>query len=126
MEEELFDENKYVAKRGDLTKSTAEKLKTLCNKLVQKDIISPATNTLITGVTEGNVRQGMKHNPEFKPNTPYAYPLYKVHKLSQEEFEARKIPPFRLVYSMKYGPLYRMEKWIAAHITPISIKYCQE
>lgn len=67
---------------------------------------SPDTNTMIIGVTEGNARQGLKHNPEFKANTPYAYRLYKIHSMSTEDFGARNGPPFILVY----GPMYRMER----------------
>lgn len=126
MEDELNDNTKYLIKKGDLTKSTTAKIKTLCSKLARKNYITTETNTLITGTTEGNIRQGMKQNAEYKAITPYAYPLFKIHSLSQEDFNNRIIPPFRLVYSMKFGPMYRMEKWISTLLTPMSKNYCKE
>ena len=123
---ELQDSSKYIVKKGDLTKSTSQLLKTLCSKLVKNKYMSPEINTLITGVTEGNVQKGMKQSPDYKAITPYAYPLYKIHSLTTEEFDNRVMPPFRLVYSMKFGPMYRMEKWLSKFLTPLSKEYCGE
>ena len=45
------------------------------------------------------------HAPEFRATVPYAYPLYKVHKLSAEQIINKTIPPARLVHATKEGPL---------------------
>ena len=90
---------------------------------MDNDKLSSIDRTLITGKTEEG---GFKQNPEFKPETPYAYPLYKIHSLSSDEIKQRKIPPFRLVYAIKYGPLYRLEKWLSPYLTPLSKEYCED
>ena len=91
--------------------------------LVDNDKLSSIDRTLITGKTEEG---GFKQNPEFKPETPYACPLYKIHSLSSDEIKQRKIPPFRLVYAMEHGPLYRLEKWLSPYLTPLSKEYCED
>ena len=91
--------------------------------LVDNDKLSSIDRTLITGKTEEG---RLKQNPEFKPETPYAYPLYKIRSLSPDEIKQRKIPPFRLVYAMKHGPLYQLEKWLSPYLTPSSKEYCED
>ena len=87
------------------------------------DKLSSIDRTLITGKTEEG---RFKQNPEFKPEAPYAYPLYKIHSLSSDEIKERKIPPFQLVYAMKHGPLSRLEKWLCPYLTPLSQEYCED
>ena len=76
--------------------------------------------TLIAGL---NTNNRPKLAPEYQPESPYAYPLFKVHKLSEEDIASKKIPPNRLVHASKYGPLYRMEKWTSPFLTKISREY---
>ena len=64
--------------------------------------------------------------PEYQPESPYAYPLFKIHKLSSSDIENKKIPPNRLVHASKFGPLYRMEKWCSPYLTTISRDFCKE
>ena len=68
----------------------------------------------------------MVHAPELRPEVPYAYTLYKVHKLSQEQITAKIVPPARLIHATKGGPLYRLEKFVSPFVTKISRKYCEE
>ena len=63
--------------------------------------------------------------PEYQPESPYAYPLFKLHKLNEAEISQKKIPPSRLVHASKYGPLYRMKKWASPYLTKISRQYCK-
>ena len=64
--------------------------------------------------------------PEYQPESPYAYPLFKIHKLTEPEIQQKKIPPSRLVHASKFGPLYRMEKWASPYLTTISREFCKE
>ena len=57
---------------------------------------------------------------------PYAYPLFKIHKLSSSDIANKKVPPNRLVHASKFGPLYRMEKWCSPYLTTISREFCKE
>ena len=67
----------------------------------------------------------MKHSPEYRPETPYIYPLFKVHKLNQEQLINKVTPPNRMVNAAKHGPLYRMEKWMSPFLTSSSQIYCK-
>ena len=65
----------------------------------------------------------MKHSPEYRPEAPYIYPLFKIHKLHQEQINNKITPPSRMVNAAKYGPLYRVEKWISPPLTSASKIY---
>jgi len=68
----------------------------------------------------------MRHAHILKSQSPYVYPLFKVHKLSEEDIKDKKIPPTRLVHASKFGPLYRLEKWVSPILTKVSRSYCQD
>ena len=65
--------------------------------------------TTITGLTEK--KNKAKQAPEYRAESPYAYPSFKIHKLTLEDIAEKKIPPARLIHASKYSPLYRCEKW---------------
>ena len=126
IEDELFDTNKFIK----LEKGTDEHLlhmkhemKSLVINLKRKKLITDQDKTLMSGLTENN---HTKLAPEYQPDSPYAYPLFKIHKLNKEEIVSKKIPPNRLVHASKFGPLYRIEKWTSPYLTTISRNYCQE
>ena len=56
--------------------------------------------------------------------TPYTYPSFKIHKLSEEEIQQKKLLSARLIHASKNGPLYRTEKWTDPYLTEISRNYC--
>ena len=110
IENELFDESKFTK----LDRSSEDQLlyvkmevKTATFELEQRKLISSNDKTLITGLNSNN---RPKLAPEYHPEPPYAYPLFKIHKLTPSDIRDKKIPPSRLVHASKYGPLYRMEK----------------
>ena len=70
-------------------------------------------------------RNKTKLAPEYRAESPYTYPSFKIHKLSKEEIDQKKIPPARLIHASKFGPLYRMEKWCSPYLTKWSRKYCE-
>ena len=95
-----------------------DEVRSLAIYLEQKKVITGNDKTLITGLTENN---NPKLAPEYQPESPYAYPLFKIHKLSEAEIQQKKVPPSRLVHASKFGPLYRMEKWASPYLTTISL-----
>ena len=98
------------------------KIKDMVVDLHKKNILNEKDKTMITGL---NNKNKMKHAPEYRPEAPYIYPLYKIHKLTQEDIENKVVPPSRMVNAAKYGPLYRMEKWISPYLTSSSQIYCE-
>ena len=91
--------------------------------MAEKKMITENDKTLIAGINNNN---RPKLAPEYQPEPPYAYPLFKLHKLSEEDISNKKIPPSRLVNASKFSPLYRMEKWASPHLTKISRDFCSE
>ena len=78
---------------------------------------------MMSGLTANN---HSKQAPEYQPESPYVYPLFKIHKLNREEIAEKKVPPNRLVHASKYSPLYRIEKWASLYLSTISREYCKE
>ena len=102
---------------------TQQKVKDTVLKHHDLNTITEEEKKRITGI---NANGNMIHAPELRPSVPYAYPLYKVHKLTQDQIEAKTEPPVRLVHATKGGPLYRLEKFVSPYVTKISRKYCEE
>ena len=122
---EILNENNFE----EITTTADTHLTTVRNKinstaidLQQNQKISMDDKTLITGLSPKNKA---KLAPEYKAVSPYTYPSYKVHKLSKEEIEEKKVPPARLIHASKFSPLYRMEKWCSPYLTKWSRDYCK-
>ena len=125
IESELFNKEKYDVIKGKAENQCnfiSNKIKEIVIDLNKRNIISDKDKTMITGLNKNNQ---MKHAPEYRPEIPYIYPLFKVHKLKQEEITNKVTPPNRMVNAAKYGPLYRMEKWISPYLTSASQIYCK-
>ena len=85
--------------------------------------ITEQDKTLITGLNkDGN----MLRSPVFRSTIPYAYPLFKIHKLNRQQMEEKVIPPVRLVHATREGPIYRLEKWCSPYLTTSSRTYCKD
>ena len=89
--------------------------------LLERNNISEKDKKLITGLNENN---NLVQSPEFRPTIPYTYPLFKVHKLNEDQLHEKKIPPTRLVHATREGPLYRLEKWTKPYLTDVSRRFC--
>ena len=125
IENELFDTNKFEKIGRDAEQQlnhVKHEVRTRTIHLTHRKLITEHDKTLIAGLTPNN---HPKLAPEYQPESPYAYPLFKVHKLSKEDLNNKKIPPNRLVHASKFGPLYRMEKWVSPYLTTISREYCK-
>ena len=90
-------------------------------KLQENNKISMDDKTIITGLSAKNKP---KLAPEYRAESPYIYPSFKVHKLSKEDIDEKKVPPTRLIHASKFSPLYRMEKWCSPYLTKWSRNYC--
>ena len=84
-------------------------------RTIRQEVLSLTTSGAIserdkTLITDLNDKNNLKHAHCFKPVVPYVYPLFKIHKLNQEQIVNKVTPPIRLVHATKEGPLYRLEK----------------
>ena len=71
----------------------------LWGKGLEERYVSPEQSRVVIGLIQ-NTDTGaltLSTSDLAKPDTPYGYPLLKVHKLSQAEFLQKKIPPSRFV-----------------------------
>ena len=106
VESELEKESKFTKLEQNVDikmEQTQQKVKNAVLKHHNLNTITEEDKKRITGI---NAKGNMIHAPELRPSVPYAYPLYKVHKLSQEQLERKTVPPTRLVHATKGGPLY--------------------
>ena len=103
----------------ELSKRVAE----LVKNMHYRKLLNERDKLLICGLNENN---NHKHDPEYKAEPPYIYPLFKIHKLNETQIKQKQIPPSRLVHAAKFGPLYRVEKWCSPYLTQISREVCKE
>ena len=61
---------------------------------------------------------------EFMVGAPYMYPLFKLHKLSENDILMKKIPPTRMVTSGVGGPTYRLGIFLDSLLKPVVQQYC--
>ena len=88
-----------------------------------KDLLSHDDMFAITGVTK---KGGVSHGHEFCVNKTHMYPLFKLHKLSEDKIERKVIPPTRMVTSGVGGPTFRLGTFLDALLKPVMMKYCNE
>ena len=79
------------------------------------------------GRTHSEYRNGCSYfkSDLVKPDTPYGYPLLKVHKLSEAELFNKKIPPIRFVTDLSKGVTARSDKFLVWNrLGPLARDYC--
>ena len=60
-----------------------------------------------------------------KSDTPYGYPLLKIHKLTEAELQQKKIPPSRFVTDLSRGVTSRSDKFMVwKWLGPLAKDYC--
>ena len=105
LEAEIYNTDKFEDLEEDadthLTE-VVEVVKTVVVEMEAEGNITAQDRERITGL---NNNLNMKHAHILKSQSPYAYPLFKVHKLSTDDIKEKKIPPIRLVHASKSGPL---------------------
>ena len=126
LEAELYNKDKFEELEDNADTHLAdvtEVVKAVVVEMEEEGCISAQDRERITGL---NDNLNMKRAHILKCQNPYVYPLFKVHKLSETDIKEKKIPPTRLVHASKFGPLYRLEKWISPILTKVSRSYCQD
>ena len=126
MEEELSNTEKFKLLENTEADQLLEVKKSVTDMALQLEdngLLSAKDRELITGL---NANKNPKHAHVLKCQSPYAYPLLKLHKLSADQITEKMLPPMRLVHAQKFGPLYRVEKWLAPYLTDLSRRYCEE
>ena len=127
MEKELSQVQKYELQKEDpdaFKKKVVKNTREVIMKLEEEGKISSKDKEIITGL--GRETNHLKHNPEFRPSDPTMYPLFKVHKLNEQQIADKMVPPARFVNNTKFGPLYRIEKWMSPYLSTVSQSYCAD
>ena len=122
----LSNEENFAIEQISESQKMSEVQKTVKTKVLElfdAGVVTQRDKKLITGLNENN---NVMHAHCFKPVVPYVYPLFKIHKLSQEQLESKVIPPIRLVHATEEGPLYRLEKWVSPDLTKLSRWFCKD
>ena len=99
-----------------------KKLKATLSEYGRENLLSSDDLFDITGITK---KGGMSHGREFVIGRPYMYPLFKYHKLNEEQIQAKVIPPTRMVTSGVGGPTYRLGVFLDTLLKPVVLKYCK-
>ena len=117
-----LNDKKYFVKLKDDPRSIIKSdIKDLTSNFEDKGLITRNDCFLISGQTG---KGGMSHSPSFCVGKPYVYPLFKLHKLSEQNISDKIIPPIRLVTSGVAGPTYRLGIFLDNILQPVVKKYC--
>ena len=125
-ETKLGDTSRFREEETDPTSQLQEEMRSLLKTGVLNKFI-PADHARKTlGI---NLRPDgsftLSTDDRFKPECSYAYPLLKVHKLSQAELKEKKIPPTRFITDLSRGLSHRHDKYLAwMWLTPLMNHYC--
>ena len=68
---------------------------------------------------------GMSHSHDFCIRKTHTYPLFKVHKLSEQNLFDKIIPPVRMVNTEVGGSTYRLGIFLDFVLQPIVHEYCK-
>ena len=108
----------------DPTPCLRDSLLSLWKKAWSLGFVTDSQAEKTVGLKRSNDRFTLSTNDIFKPSTPYAYPLYKVHKLNDDQLSNKTIPPARLVTDLSRGLTARSDKFIAwKWLTPLAAEY---
>ena len=118
----LSDEEKFKELDSDPRARIKSYIKQRVALFEEEGLLSRNDCFLITGLTE---KGGMSHSPSFCTRKSYIYPLFKVHKLSEQMILDKVIPPVRMVTSGVAGPTYRLGIFLDGLLQPVVKKYCE-
>ena len=85
----------------------------LWKRAVCLDLVTPLQSEKTVGLKYSSGSFTLSTSEIYKPGVPYAYPLFKVHKLTEEQLRSKTIPPARLVSDLSLGITARSDKFIA-------------
>ena len=117
-------EEKDIFKKlpDDPRDDTKKSIKKMVKDFQEKNLLTAEEVFAISGQTK---KGGMARGHEFVVGKPYMYPLFKLHKLSQDEILMKKIPPTRMVTSGVGGPTYRLGVFLDMILKPVIQQYCK-
>ena len=121
VEKDIFNEELYEKADFDMMLTTPLKVQELVLEQVDKGHLSSKQCTMITGLNEN---RNMKRSADYVPEPPGVYPLYKLHSMTPQQLTEKVVPKHRLVSSVKFGPLYRLDKFVSPYLTTLSQEYC--
>ena len=122
MEEAFNDETKFEKNAKDPRADIKKDIKKLVSEFGKRNLLSAEEVCAISWLTKNG---GMTRGHEFVVGKTYMYPLFKLHKLSQEDILMKKIPPTRMVTSGVGGPTYRLGVLLDSLLKPVVQQYCQ-
>ena len=121
MTSELGDTEKYEPldkdPRAEIRKTVIQKIETH----ISSGVLTNVERFYITGKTE---KDGYSKQHDFCITKPYMYPLFKIHKLNEEQITQKVIPPVRMVTASVGGPTYRLGIFLNGLLQPVADKYC--
>ena len=85
---------------------------------VKKESMTQKESKAITGYSppfKSKVKKAHQlQNPftHHKDTKPCPVPSFKLHSLSEENISKKVILPIRFIHSSKFGPTYRLGKWL--------------
>ena len=117
----LKDDEKFCELDVDPRGKIKSDIKQRVSQFEKDGLLSRNDCFLITGITD---KGGMSHSPSFCVRKTHTYPLFKVHKLSEQMILDRVIPPVRMVTSGVGGPTYRLGIFLDGILKPVVEQYC--
>ena len=118
----LNEEKTFTKLRSDPRARIKSEIKQSVAQFEQDGLLSRNDCFLISGLTE---KGGMSHSHSFCVRKTHTYPLFKVHKLSEQNILDKVIPPVRMVTSGVGGPTYRLGMFIDNLLQPVVKAYCK-
>ena len=118
---ELQNTNKFKLLKKDPVKEFEQVLKTTMDNWVKKESMTQKERKAITGYSppfKSKVKKAPQWaltkslHPAYKIQKPCPVPSFKLHSLSEENISNKVIPPIRFIHSSKFGPTYRLGKWL--------------
>ena len=94
----------------------------------EKEYVTVDQTKKAVGVLIKNDKQNtLSTKDTYKPGTPYGYPLFKVHKSTQQEIDEKKIRPSRFVTDLSNGVTARSDKFLVwKWLGPLARDYCSD
>ena len=117
----LNNEDLFSKLRSDPRSRIRSDIKRCVTSFEEDGLLSRNDCFLITGVTQNG---GMSHSHSFCVRKTHTYPLFKVHKLSEQNILDKVISPVRMVTSGVGGPTFRLGVFIDNLLQPVVKKYC--
>ena len=91
---------------------------------VEKQFVSADIRERVLGITSSG---GCKATQAYRSSPPYAYPLFKIHKVKPEDLVPGVRPPIRLVTAQRNGPTSRSDKYLMLKILQdVQNEYCTD